>query len=75
MSPKIAFEVSAVHRMKACDAVYTQIVDSMTAGDACKEVEQTTTCLAVLSIKMITEPMVENKEVTTLREYDEATRK
>ena len=73
MSQKTAFEVSAVHRMKACDAVYTQIVDTRSAMEACKEVELTETCIAVLSVKMITEPMIENKEITTLREYDEAT--
>ena len=73
MSRKIAFEVSAVHRMKAGKVLYTNIVDTRSAMEACKEVELTKTCIAVLSVKMITEPMIENKEVTTLREYDEAT--
>ena len=70
MSGKKLFQVVWISERVNGTVINPTFVKAKNISGACKQVEAKDTCVAVLSVKMLTGPFNTDKDVETLEEYD-----
>ena len=71
---KRLFKVVWISKMENGTVINPTFVKAKTISGACKTVEKSDTCVAVVSATMITGPFMTDKDVETVEDYEEAAR-
>lgn len=71
---KRLFKVVWINKMVNGIVINPTTVKAKNIAGACKSVEKRDGCVAVISATMVTGPLMSDKEVETVEDYDEALR-
>ena len=71
---KRLFNVKWINRMTNGTVIQTTPINAKTISGACRRVEMREGCISVISATMVTGPLMSDKNVETVKDYESAAR-